>query len=320
MKATYCGGIDVGGTKISAALFTERGKISGRKKVPINKGSPEKPVSQVITVIRYLEKQARRKGGGLRAIGICIPGVVFGRSGRVWAPNIPGWDHFPLHDRLAEKTQTVLLIDSDRSASVLGEQWCGVARGKKDVVFLAVGTGIGAGILAGGRLVRGSQDIAGAVGWFALNPDFREEYGRMGGFEAEASGSAVGRKARGFLHGVEMSMMRDMVKGRIDRVTAETVVGAARAGDPLANRILATAAGYLGMGIANIVSILNPEMVVLGGGLFQAGDLLLRPVRKEFKKWAQPLAAKKVRIELSTLGEDTGLYGAARLAWDSIMT
>ena len=83
---------------------------------------------------------------------------------------------------------------------------------------------------------------------------------------------------------------------------------------------MASAAGYLGMGIANIVSILNPEMVVLGGGLFQAGDLLLRPIRKEFKKWAQPLAAKKVRIELSTLGEDTGLYGAARLAWDSIMT
>jgi glucokinase len=316
-KNMYCGGIDVGGTKISAALFTARGGMSGRRRVPIDRGTPEKPVRQIVAAIRGLENQARRKCGRLQAIGICIPGVVFARSGRVWAPNIPGWDHFPLRDRLAVKTKTALLIDSDRSAYVLGEQWRGVARGKKDVVFLAVGTGIGAGILCGGRLVRGSGGIAGAVGWFALDPRFREEYGIMGGFEAEASGGSIGRKAREFLRTGEISRLRDMAKGKADRVTAETVVGAARAGDPLAQHILATAVTYLGMGIANIVSILNPEMIVLGGGLFQAGELLIRPVRKEFKKWAQPLAAKKVKIELSSLGEDTGLYGAAKLAWES---
>jgi glucokinase len=316
----YCGGIDVGGTKISAALFTVQGWMSGRKRVAIDRGSPEKPVRQVVAIIRALENQARRKGGWLRAIGICIPGVVFARSGRVWAPNIPGWDHFPLRDRLAEKTNTPLLLDSDRSAYVLGEQWRGAARGKKDVVFLAVGTGIGAGILSGGRLVRGSRDIAGAVGWFALDPRFRKEYAIMGSFEAEASGGSLGRKAREFLRAGEISLLSDMVKGKIDRVTAETVVAAARLGDPLARHILTTAVAYLGMGIASIVSILNPEMVVLGGGLFQAGDLLLRPVRKEFKRWAQPLAAKKVRIVLSSLGEDTGLYGAAKLAWESMVT
>jgi len=109
-----------------------------------------------------------------------------------------------------------------------------------------------------------------------------------------------------------------LVKGKIDAVTAETVVQAARRGDTLACHILETAAVYLAMGIANIVSILNPEMIVLGGGLFQSGELLLEPARKEFKRWAQPLAAKKVRLEHSSLGENTGLYGAARLAWDSL--
>jgi len=313
----YCGGGDVGGTKISAALFTARGWMSGRKRVAIDRGSPEMPVRQISDLIRSLENQARRKGGVLRAIGICIPGVVFARSGRVWAPNIPGWNDFPLRDRLAVKTKTTLLLDSDRSAYVLGEQWRGAARGKKDVVFLAVGTGIGAGILSGGRLVSGSRGIAGAVGWFALDPRFREEYAAMGCFETEASGGAIGQKAREFLYPGEISLIRDIVKGKIDRVTAETVVGAARAGDPLALYILETAVTYLGMGIANIVSILNPEMIVLGGGLFQAGELLLRPIRKEFKRWAQPLAAKEVRIVLSALGEDAGLYGAAKLAWDS---
>ncbi len=319
MKANaFCGGIDVGGTKISAALFTMQGRMSGRKRVPIDKSTPEKPVRQVNALIRGLEELARRRGSELRAIGICIPGIVFARDGRVWAPNIPGWDRFPLRDRLAIKTKTPLLLDSDRNAYVLGENWRGAAGGKRDVVFLAVGTGIGAGILSGGRLVRGSGDIAGAVGWFALDPRFREEYARMGGFEAEASGGAIGRKAREFLRAGEVSLMNDLAKGRIDRVTAATAAAAARAGDPLARHILEQAVTFLGMGIANIVSLMNPEMVVLGGGLFQAADILLVPVRREFRRWAQPLAAKKVKIVVSALGEDTGLYGAAKLAWDGV--
>jgi len=186
------------------------------------------------------------------------------------------------------------------------------------VVFLAVGTGIGAGILSGGRLIRGSRDIAGAVGWFGLDPRFKSEYAAMGCFEAEASGGSIGRKARELLAVGEPSAMRSIAKGRAENVTARTVVEAARAGDPLARHVLDTAVIYLAMGIANIVSILNPEMVVLGGGLFQAADLLLEPVRREFKRWAQPLAAKRAKIVLSVLGEDAGLYGAAKLAWDSV--
>jgi glucokinase len=299
-------------------LFTADGKMTAREKVLIAKGPADKSARQISGIIRKLEASARKKNGEIRAVGICIPGVVFQKDGVVWAPNISGWDHFPLRRRLAEKTRTPLVLDSDRSACVLGEQWCGAARGKKNVVFLAVGTGIGAGILAGGRLVRGSRDIAGAVGWFALDPRFRREYAATGCFEAEASGSALAQKAIEFLAAGEPSLMREMVKGEIERITAETVVRAARARDPLALEILSVAASYLAMGIANIVSILNPEMVVLGGGLFQASDLLLKPIKKEYKVWAQPLAARRVRIELSSLGEDTGLYGAAKLAWDSL--
>lgn len=317
-KKVYCGGIDVGGTKMASALFAEDGKMSGRRKAPIATGPAEKPVRQIAGLIRGLEDRARIQGGELGAIGVCIPGVVFAGSGRVWAPNIPGWDHFPLRNRLAVKAKIPLVLDSDRSAYVLGEQWCGAARGKKDVVFLAVGTGIGAGILSGGRLIRGSRDIAGAVGWFGLDPRFKSEYAARGCFEAEASGGSIGRKAREFLAAGEPSLMRTMVQGRTENVTAQTVVESARAGDPLARHILDTAATYLAMGVANIVSILNPEMIVLGGGLFQASDLLLEPVRREFKKWAQPLAAQKVRIELSVLGENAGLYGAAKLAWNRV--
>ncbi len=311
----FRGGVDVGGTKISAALFTERGRMTGRLRVPIEKGTAEKPVRQIAAIIRGLEEQAARAGGQLRAVGICVPGIVFGKTGAVWAPNIPGWGRYPLKEKLAAGTKTPVVLGSDRDAYVLGEQWRGAARGLQDVVFLAVGTGIGAGILSGGRLCRGSRDIAGAVGWFALDPRFKTEYAAMGCFEAEASGASIGRNAREFLRTGAPSSMKGLIRGRLENITAEAVIAAARSGDRLARFILDTAIGYLAMGVANIVSLLNPEMIILGGGLFQAGDILLEPVRREFMKWAQPIAARQVKLRLSALGEDAGLYGAARLTW-----
>ncbi|MGD8537517.1 MAG: ROK family protein [Candidatus Aminicenantes bacterium] len=311
----YCIGMDVGGTKISAALFTPEGKISSRIKNPIDTSHPEKINSQIVNIVKDLESVVKKSAGDIKAIGIAIPGIVYNASGKVWAPNIPGWDHYPLRDNLQRELTLPLVLDSDRSAYVLGEQWCGNAKGLKDVVFLAVGTGIGAGIIVDGVLCRGSEDIAGAVGWFALDPIFREEYAEMGCFEAEASGNSVARKAIQLIREGEPSSISDLVKGNLDDITAETVAEAARRNDVLAKKVIDSTIKYLSMGIANIVSILNPRMIVLGGGLFQAGDLFLDPIRTEFRRWAQPIAAKNVKIELSSLGEDAGLYGAGKLAW-----
>jgi len=165
-------------------------------------------------------------------------------------------------------------------------------------VFVAIGTGIGVGILSDGRVLRGAHGIAGAAGWFALDPAWTEAYGTMGCWEAEAAGPAIARRA-----------------GRSD---AGEVVEAARAGDPGARAVIARAAGYTAMGVANLVSVINPEVVVLGGGLgYGAADLLLDPVRAGVRRWAQPIAAARCRIEASQLGEDAGLLGAARLALDA---
>jgi glucokinase len=211
-----------------------------------------------------------------------------------------------------------LVLESDRSAYVAGEAWKGAAAGASEAVFLAVGSGIGAGIIAGGRIVRGHEDIAGAVGWFGLDPDFKPAYASMGCFEAEASGNSVARKARERLGSGRASILLELAGGLVESVTAETVAEAARRDDALALEVVAEAVTYLGMGVANIVSLLNPEVVVLGGGLFQAADLFLEPVRREFKRWAQPLAARSVRIEISALGERAGLYGCGKLAWESV--
>jgi glucokinase len=314
----FCGGVDVGGTKISSALFTRAGEISARKKIAIDKVGGDAAAAQVRDEIEALEEAARAAGGRLAAVGISIPGIAYSASGKVWAPNIPGWDQYPLLDKIKGRGQVLLVLESDRSAYVAGESWRGAAAGARDAVFLAVGTGVGAGIISGGRILHGHEDIAGAVGWFGLNPAFKPEYASMGCFEAEASGNSVGRIVRERLERGRASSMPGLAGGRIDAVTAEIVAEAARRNDPLALEVVAEVVTYLAMGIANIVSILNPEVVVVGGGLFQAADVFLEPVRREFKRWAQPLAARKVRIELSSLGEDAGLYGCGKLAWDRL--
>ncbi len=323
----FCGAIDVGGTKIASALFTAEGEISAREKVASERSGGDAAAAPVVGRIEALAAAAEGSGGTLAAVGICVPGIAYSGSGKVWAPNIPGWDQYPLLDKIRSSVASLrglrsapvpIVLESDRSAYVAGESWRGAAAGAKDVVFLAVGTGIGAGIISGGRIVHGREDIAGAVGWFALDPAFEPEYAAMGCFEAEASGGSIARKARQKLASGQASSMTGLAGGTIDAVTAEIVAEAARVRDPLALEIVAAAVTYLAMGVANIVSILNPEVVVLGGGLFQASDLFLEPVRREFRRWAQPLAARSVRIELSALGEDAGLYGCGKLAWETI--
>lgn len=257
----------------------------------------------------------------MAAVAICVPGIAYVASGKVWAPNIPGWDQYPLLEKIrghVPKVRVPIVLESDRSAYVAGEAWRGAAAGARDAVFLAVGTGIGAGIISGGRILRGHEDIAGAVGWFGLNPAFKPDYASMGSFEAEASGNSLARKARERLEKGRVSSMLELAGGRIEALTAEVVAEAARKKDPLALEIVAETVTYLAMGVANIVSLLNPEVVVVGGGLFQAADVFLEPVRREFRRWAQPLAARAVRIERSALGEDAGLYGCGKLAWDAV--
>jgi glucokinase len=290
----YAVGVDVGGTKIAAAVVDSEGRVTGKVKLATERHEAGKSIDQIVEVTRLAVEQSDVWSRDISAVGIAVPGIYYAASGKVWAPNLPGWDHIALRDELAGKFPAPIVLDSDRAAYVSGEQWLGAARGLSDVIFLAIGTGIGAGIISGGRLIRGAGDIAGAVGWFALDPRKKEIYKQVGCFEAECAGPALGRRAG---------------------AATEAVVERAREGDGEASAIVGEAIRYLAMGVANLVSVLNPQMIVLGGGLMQAGDLFLEPLRREMLEWAQPIAAKQVRIELSQLGEDAGLLGAARLAF-----
>jgi glucokinase len=287
--------IDLGGTKMSFAVVDSGGGVRARTKRPSHEGGAAVSGEAIATRAADTVRAAGLQWKDVRAAGVVVPGIYNPATGRAWAPNLWGRDEVALGDELREHLPVPVVVDSDRSGYVLGEAWRGAARECTDVVFLAVGTGIGAGILSHGRLVRGSGGIAGAVGWFALDPRWREDYGRVGGFEAEAAGPALAR--------------------RLGAASAEEVAAAARRGDPAARRAVDETVEWLAMGIANLVSALNPQVVVLGGGLMQASDLFLEPVRRAVRRWAQPLALEQCRIEPTRLGEDAALLGAARLAF-----
>jgi glucokinase len=294
LRGRFAVALDLGGTKLAAALIDVDGRIFHKRKMPTERSDPRRSVRQLADAARQVVDEAACPWEAIAAVGLDVPGIYFAETGEVWAPNLPGWDRLPVRDKLRRELPVPVVVDSDRAAYVLGEQWMGAAQGVSDVIFLAVGTGIGAGILSGGRLIRGAGDIAGSVGWFALDPRRKEDYGRTGCMEAEAAGPALAR--------------------RLGAPSAEAAVEAARHGDEAALAAVRETAMYLAMGVANLISAFNPRMVVLGGGLMQAGDLFLEPVRREVLEWAQPISARQVRIELTRLGEDAGLLGAARLA------
>ena len=289
--------IDLGGTKLATAVVDHQGQLHSLEKHPVVHISPAATLEQMVAQCHVAVKSSGIEWSEISRVGLIVPGVA-DDAGCVWAPNLWGDANVPVAAELSRRIPAPLTMESDRAGYVVGEQWLGVARDLTDVVFVAVGTGIGAGILAGGRLIRGVGGVAGAVGWMALKREFQEIDSSMGCWEAEAAGPALARAA--------------------GRASAEAVVAEARSGNAHCRAAIEQAAASLGLGIANLVSIFNPQMVVLGGGLMQAGDLFLAPIRAAVRKWANPRSASQVRIELSTLGDKAGLLGAARLALEEI--
>ncbi len=288
--------VDLGGTKIAAARVSRNGRLSDYVEVQTPPDGRHKVVE---VVVELLERMPAKDIG---AIGVDVPGLAW-PDGYVWAPNIPGWRRMPLGPALKRRFRLPVMVESDRNAFVVGEAWQGAARNCRDVVFLAVGTGIGAGILAAGRLLRGHGELAGAVGWMALRNQYQPIYKKIGCFEAHASGTGIG-----------LAASREF--GR--QLSARELTALARRGDRKAKAVLERAGHDLGLGLSNLVDVLNPEVIVIGGGVAAAGNLVLDVARKTMKQWGQPLAVKQVRVMRSRLGTRAGLLGAAKLAFDSL--
>jgi glucokinase len=232
----------------------------------------------------------------------------------VWAPNIPGWDDYPLRDVIAQSMPPALedvTVASDREASILGEAWRGAATGLNNAIFLAVGTGIGAGILVDGHVLHGAHGGAGAVGWMALDRPYRPEYAACGCLESHASGEGLAKVAAALIN--ESESYRGMLRHR-PALSARDVFDACQQGDELAHSVLHSAVEFWGAACANLVSIFDPEMIVFGGGVFGPAAQFLDDIAAQARRWAQPTAINHVRWATSQLGSSAALYGAAYLA------
>ncbi len=304
--------LDLGGTKLSAALFSDKGDILFKTNSTLEKRKGAEVGELIVEQVNELLSKEQ----SISAIGICVPGIAYAKTGKVWAPNIPGWDNYPLRDELQEKIsnkRVKIKIDSDRACYILGEVWKGNTRGCNDAIFLSVGTGIGAGILVNGEILRGSNDIAGAIGWMALNKPFFKKYISCGDFEYNASGKGIVKVAKEMLNSNKYNES-ELKKINPDLLSAKDVFDAFEKDDELAKENIANAIEYWGMAVANLVSLFNPEKIIFGGGIFGPAIKFLDEIYSEAKKWAQPISIQQVKLQGSALGNDAGLYGAAWLA------
>jgi glucokinase len=304
--------MDLGGTKLAYALFDEEGKVLLKEHIALGSRAGREAGGLITSSVKTL--LGSKKYGDIGSIGIAVPGIYHAGSGRVWAPNIPGWEDYPLLDEVKNVNgQTPVVIDSDRACYILGESWQGNAKGCRDVIYMAVGTGIGAGIMTEGRVLRGAHDIAGAVGWMALKKPYRNAYDPCGCFEHYASGEGVVRTALMVLQEMEAYTggLRDLPSGEL---TAREVFTAYFNNDPVAKEVIRLCVEFWGMAAANLVSVFNPEKIIFGGGLFGPAVPLIPQIRREAAKWAQPISMQQVSFEFSGLGSDAGVFGAAFLA------
>ena len=304
--------VDLGGTKCSAAVIDRKGRIVSRRTVPVDLRSPSGPVSQILKLAKSLVGD-KKPNEEYVAAAVAVPGFVR-PSGTVWAPNLPGWSHMPLAHRLRRSLGIPVLVESDRNAAVLGECWRGAARGKSDAIVVMIGTGIGAGILSGGRVIRGAHELSGCAGWLTVTREDVASASEAGELECLVAGPAIARAAERRLSRGEASSLAQLDASKI---TAHDVAAAARQGDRLALDIFNLSGRFLGFAMANLVSLFDPEIIVLGGGMAAVADLYLASARKAMFERAQPLAVTKVKIAVSKLADTVNLLGCARLAWES---
>lgn len=306
-------GIDLGGTKLAVTQFSLEGAVLQRQNISLERRIG-KQVGDLLTtsIARMLESNPSEP---IQAIGISIPGISRAKTDTVWAPNIPGWDDYPLLDEVRAISGDIpVTVDSDRACSIQGEIWKGKAGGCTDAIFLSVGTGIGAGIIANGIVLRGAHDIAGAVGWMALDRPFLSDYTNWGCFEHHASGNGIARVAMDLLQ-KEKDYTGQLNKKNIEEISSHDIFQAFDEGDRIATEVFRICITFWGMAVANLVSIFNPEKIIFGGGVFGPAVQFIPAIREEALKWAQPISIQQVSMEASALGPEAAAYGAAYMAY-----
>jgi glucokinase len=307
--------VDLGGTNLRAANIDRDGRIHER----VRSATPESRsaadvVSAIVTAVRECEAEGAKRGAAVQAVSVVVPGSIEVETGVVVnAPNISSLQGYELAPALERSLGRPVLLENDANAAALGEMWQGAARGHRTILCLRLGTGVGGGMSVDGKLWRGPDGTAGEIGHTTVEPfgGVKCKCGNTGCLEVYASATAIVRMTRQAL-GQHPGSLLDSIDA--DDLTSEKIFGAANAGDELAIEVFRRVGTYLGITMANLVNIFNPEMIVIGGGVSAAWEMFAQPARAEVIKRAFPVPARRCQIVRAECGDDAGLLGAAWLA------
>jgi glucokinase len=306
-------GIDVGGTKIAAGVVDASGAIVARRQVPTASDEPSQILSAMVKVALELKAAAPVAA----AIGVGAAGLVdFARGVILGAPNL-AYRNVGVRAALEDRLGLPTVVDNDANVAALGEALFGAGRGAGDQIMITVGTGIGGGIVIGGHIYRGAHGLGAELGHMVMDPDGPVcGCGNRGCWEAVASGNALGRLARERIEGGAGPELLASVGGDLDAITGELVGKAAVAGDAFARDVVASIGRLLGIGLASIVNIFDPDVIVVGGGAAAGtGEILLGPAREAMSEHILGTEWRPaVRVVPAALGNDAGIVGAAALA------
>jgi glucokinase len=307
-------GIDVGGTKVLGVALQadEPAAVLGEARVP-TPDSKTGLLDAMADVVRQLDAQVGSPG--ITSVGVGIAGLI-DRTGRLRvSPNLPGRRNIDIGVELDKRLGLPIRVDNDATCAAWGEYLVGAARGADDAVLVALGTGIGAGIIADGELVRGAHGFGGEAGHMVVDPRGpRCPCGRRGCWERFASGSGLGWLGRQAAEAGQFARGVELAGGVADNVRGEHVTQAAREGDEDALDVMREFAVWVALGVGNLVTLLDCSLVVIGGGLVEAGEVLMEPVRAAYLRQVMaPEEREDVRIVAAALGERAGATGAALL-------
>jgi len=306
-------GLDLGGTNIKAGVVDELARIVSKGSVPAEAAEgPERVVYNMVRVGREAVEKAALTMAEITAIGIGSPGPLSVERGVIHnSPNLPGFVNFPLRDRVAASLDAKAVLHNDANAAAFGEYWSGAGREMQHMVMFTLGTGIGGGVVSDGVLLRGCGDNAGELGHIIVHPEGRQcGCGQNGCLEAYASATHTVRRAEEAIAEGTSSTLSSL-----DSISAKRVAEHAQKGDALAIAVLDGAAEALALACVSLRHVVEPQLVVLGGGMAAAGELILAPTRKHYQRHMWKLQdSHPLRIKLASLGSDAGFIGAAGLA------
>lgn len=310
-------GVDLGGTKILTAVTNSQGKMLSRDHsiTPAREGR-EAVIGSILEAVHRASEQACVAVSDLTAIGVGAPGLVNPDAGTVLtSPHLAGWRDVPLRDIMQERLGKKTFLINDANAAALGELCFGAARRARDFIYVTLSTGIGGGIVIDGKIYSGAIGTAGEVGHMTIDDDGPIcACGNRGCWEMLASGTALAREARHRIREGARTAILGYAEGDAEKVTAQVIHSAAKQGDSLAKELIARTGYYVGVGLANLVNIFNPELIVIGGGLSNIGDMMFEPAFKVARERAYKDAFQAVRFASAELGRDSGVLGAAAFA------